>query len=268
MTRLPPAVTVAAPPLASALYEGVVRHRRHAPRAHAFTYRMAQLYLDLAEVGRVFAQSPLWSTTRAAPGRFDRADFLGPTDVPLDEAVRDRVAAATGTRPAGPVRMLAHLRTFGHVFNPVAFYYCFEADGSTLAAIVAEVTNTPWRERHAYVLPVDAAHRRGRALHWDFPKAFHVSPFMAMRRDYRWAFTVPGERLHVHMDVLDGATREFDATLALARRELDGAALARLLWRHPAMTLQVLGAIHWQALRLWLKSVPVHDHPSLHKDPP
>jgi DUF1365 family protein len=261
-------VDVAAPPLASALYEGVVRHRRHAPRAHAFTYRMAQLYLDLGEVGQVFAQSRLWSTTRRAPGRFDRADFLGPADVPLDEAVRDRVAAATGERPAGPVRMLAHLRTFGHVFNPVVFYYCFDADGATLVAVVAEITNTPWKERHAYVLPVDAAHRRGRALHWEFAKAFHVSPFMAMRRNYRWAFTVPGARLHVHMDVLDGATREFDATLALARHDLDAAALARLLWRYPAMTLQVLGAIHWQALRLWLKKTPVIDHPSLHKDRP
>jgi DUF1365 family protein len=267
MTRLPPVVDVVAPPRASALYEGVVRHRRHAPRAHAFTYRMAQLYLDLGEVDQVFAMSRLWSTTRRAPGRFDRADFLGPADIPLDEAVRDRVAAATGARPAGPVRMLAHLRTFGHVFNPVAFYYCFEADGTTLSAVVAEITNTPWRERHAYVLPVDAAQRRGRALHWDFPKAFHVSPFMAMRRDYRWAFTVPGERLHVHMDVCDGATREFDATLSLARRDVDAAALARLLWRYPAMTAQVLGAIHWQALRLWLKQVPVIDHPSLHKDP-
>jgi DUF1365 family protein len=268
MTRLPPVVDVVAPPLASALYEGSVRHRRHAPRAHAFTYRMAQLYLDLGEVERVFADRWLWSTRRAALGRFDRADYLGPAHVPLDEAVRRRVEAATGARPDGPVRMLAHLRTFGHVFNPVAFYYCFEADGHSLAAIVAEITNTPWRERHAYVLPVADAHRRGRALHWDFPKAFHVSPFMAMRRDYRWAFTVPGERLHVHMDVQAGASREFDATLALARRDLDGAALARLLWRHPAMTVQVLGAIHWQALRLWLKQTPVHDHPSPRKDPP
>jgi DUF1365 family protein len=265
MTRLPPVVDVPAP-LASALYEGRVRHRRHAPRPHAFDYAMAQLYLDLGEVERVFADRWCWSTRRPALGRFDRRDFLGPADVPLDEAVRRRVEAATGARPEGPVRMLAHLRTYGHVFNPVSFYYCYAADGATLEAIVAEITNTPWRERHAYVLPVGEAERHGRALRWSFPKAFHVSPFLPLQRDYAWAFTVPGADLHVHMDVFASGAREFDATLTLARRPLDGAALARLLWRHPAMTLQVLGAIHWQALRLWLKRTPVFDHPDS-KDP-
>jgi DUF1365 family protein len=266
VTRLPPPVAGLERPFASALYEGVVRHRRHGPRAHAFTYRMAQLLLDLGEVERVFAERWCWSTRGPALGRFDRRDYLGAADVPLDEAVRQRVAEATGTRPAGPVRMLAHLRTFGHVFNPVAFYYCYARDGHTLEAIVAEITNTPWRERHAYVLPVADAERRGRALHWAFPKAFHVSPFLPLQRDYRWAFTAPGDGLHVHMDVYAGAEREFDATLSLARRELDGAALARLLWRYPAMTLQVLGGIHWQALRLWLKKTPVNDHPSKRKE--
>jgi DUF1365 family protein len=268
MTRLPPAFVAPDRPLASALYEGIVRHRRHGPTAHRFSYRMAQVYLDLAEVERVFADRWCWSTRGPAPGRFDRRDYLGPVELPLDEAVRQRVVAAGFARPAGPVRMLAHLRTFGHVFNPVAFHYCYDADGRTLAAIVAEITNTPWRERHAYVLPVETAERRGRALHWDFAKAFHVSPFMAMRRSYSWSFTEPGDGLHVHMDVCDGERREFDATLALVRQPLDGAALARVLWRYPAMSLQVLGAIHWQALRLWLKGTPVHDHPSLRtKDP-
>lgn len=268
MTRLPPVVALPATPLASALYEGVVRHRRRAPTTHAFSYRMAQLWLDLGEVERVFADRWCWSTRRPALGRFDRGDYLGPIDVPLDEAVRRRVEAAGFARPEGPVRLLAHLRTFGHVFNPVAFYYCYARDGRTLEAIVAEITNTPWRERHAYVLPVATAERRGRALHWDFAKAFHVSPFMAMRRRYHWSFTEPGDGLHVHMDVLGDDGPEFDATLALARRPLDGAALARVLWRYPAMTLQVLGAIHWQALRLWLKGTPVHDHPRLRKDTP
>ncbi|NYZ61719.1 DUF1365 domain-containing protein [Luteimonas deserti] len=258
---------VAAPALASAVYEGVVRHRRHAPRAHAFRYRMAQMWLDLDEVDEVFAQRWLWSSTRANVACFRRADYLGPTEVPLADAVRARVKAATGRAPEGPIRLLTHLRYYGHVFNPVSFYYCYAADGISLDTIVAEITNTPWGQRHAYVLPADAADRRGRALEWSFDKTFHVSPFMAMDRVYRWRFTPPAADLLVHMDVLDRGTREFDATLALRRRPLGGASLARVLWRYPAMTAQVVGAIHWQALRLWLKRTPVHDHPRLAPSP-
>lgn len=246
---------------ASAVYEGVVRHRRHAPRTHAFRYRMAQLWLDLDEVDRIFEPRWLWSSRRANLARFRRADYLAPADLPLAEAVRRGVRIATGDAPDGPIRLLTHLRYFGHVFNPVSFYYCYRADGATLHSIVAEITNTPWNERHAYVLPVDTAERQGRALRWTFDKTFHVSPFMAMRRVYDWRFTAPHEDLYVHMDVLDGGAREFDATLALRRRPLDGASLARVLWRYPALTAQVVGAIHWQALRLWLKRTPVHDHP-------
>lgn len=248
--------------LASAVYEGHVRHRRHAPRAHAFSYRMAQLYLDLDEIDHVFDRRWLWSATRPALARFKRGDYLGPPHLPLAEAVRQRVQAAIGRTPAGPIRLLTHLRYAGHVFNPVSLYYCFDAAGE-LDCIVAEITNTPWNERHAYVLPVEQATRHGRAFAWAFDKAFHVSPFMAMDRRYAWRFTPPGEGLHVHMDVCDGATREFDATLELHRRPLDGASLARVLWRYPLMTAQVVGAIHWQALRLWLRRTPVHDHPAL-----
>lgn len=250
---------------ASAVYEGRVRHRRHAPRAHAFEYRMAQLYLDLDEVDQVFERRWLWSARRPALARFRRSDYIGPHDMPLAEAVRQRIRDATGRAPDGPIRLLTHLRYAGHVFNPVSFYYCFDGGGA-LDCVIAEITNTPWKERHAYVLPVSRATRHGRALGWEFDKAFHVSPFMAMQRRYAWRFTAPGDDLHVHMDVVDGQAREFDATLDLRRRPLDGASLARVLVRYPLMTARVVGAIHWQALRLWLKGVPVHDHPALSKD--
>ena len=248
-------------PLASAVYEGVVRHRRLAPRPHAFNYRMAQLYLDLDEIERVLARRWLWSIERPNIAQFCRDDYLGPPGLSLSGAVRLRVEQATGRRPTGPIRLLTHLRYFGYVFNPVSFYYCFADDGMTLVCIVAEITNTPWRERHSYVLPVETALIQGRVFSWTFPKAFHVSPFMPMERDYSWRFTTPAADLNVYMDVTRDGRREFDAALTLQHRPLEGASLARVLWRYPLMTAQVVGAIHWQALRLWLKRNPVYDHP-------
>lgn len=246
--------------LASAVYEGVVTHRRHAPHPHAFSYRMAQLYLDLDEVDEVFRDRWLWSVNRRNLAEWRRSDYLGERGVPLAEAVRACVRQSTGRTPPGPIRLLTHLRYAGLVFNPVSFYYCYEADGATLNCVVAEITNTPWRERRAYVLPVTAAAAAGDGFRWHFDKDFHVSPFMAMARSYDWRLDIPGDDLRVHMKVLDGEKSELDATLALKRQPLNGRALARVLLRYPLMTAQVIGAIHWQALRLWLKGNPVYDH--------
>jgi len=219
------------------------------------------MYLDLAETDRVFDGRWLWSVNRHNLAEFRRSDYLGHPSIPLDTAVRRRAAEILGREPAGPVRLLAHLRTFGHCFNPVTFYYCYAADGATLDCIVAEITNTPWKERHSYVLPVADAAQNGRALSWAFAKRFHVSPFLPMDRDYSWRFTPPDDTLRVHMNVLAQGQRDFDATLVLERRPLTGANLARVLLRYPAMSARVVAAIHWQALLIFLRRNPVYDHP-------
>jgi len=241
----------------SRIYTGSVRHRRVAPR-HRFHYRVFMLYLDLSELPELFDGVPLWSARRAAPARFKRSDYLGPVDVPLDEAVRDLVESRLGRRPRGPIRLLTHLRYFGYCMNPVSFYYCFSETGERLETIVAEVTNTPWGERHQYVL----AARKDRVVQrFEFDKAFHVSPFMPMDVRYRWSFGAPGERLQVHMQATRGDGLQFDATLSLRGAPVTRGALLRALAAFPVVTLKIIAAIHWQAARLWWKRTPVYGHP-------
>lgn len=245
----------------SAIYVGRIWHRRHLPVVHAFEYRMFQPFLDLDELDEVFSRRWLWSLERPNVASMQRGDFHGDVRVPLAQAVRDTVSQHLGRRPSGPIRLLAHLRYFGCSFNPVSFYYGYLDDGHTLDWVLAEVTNTPWRQRHSYVLPVGDATRKGDMLEWAFDKRFHVSPFLPMQRSYRWRLQAPAQQLRVHMEVSDRERREFDATLSMERREIGAATLARCLARFPLMTGQVITAIHWQALKLWLKGVPVHDHP-------
>ncbi len=246
----------------SCIYEGTVRHRRFTPAAHGYTYRLFMMYLDLDELPELFRGRWLWSSERPAPARFRRRDHLGDPAQPLSEAVRDLVAQTCGRRPEGPIRLLTHLRYFGYGFNPVSFYYCFDREGRRVETVVAEVNNTPWGEQHPYVLG-EALNEAGPGRkRYRFAKAFHVSPFMDMDVQYDWRFVDPDRRLTIHMDNWQRGARFFDATMTLARTEITGPSLARVLAQYPVMTAKVIGAIYWNALRLWLKRVPLHTHPA------
>lgn len=272
----------------SAIYKGQIRHRRFEPKQHAFTYPIFMLYLDLDELPQLFSKKWYCSLSRFNLVRFKRSDFLSPEEPNLKKAIINKVSEAVSDELAQTihsVRALAHVRYLNVVFNPVVLYYCFDNEDKLLT-IVAEITNTPWEERHAYVLPVGNHHPnassvlpayslKGKEKHqFEFQKIFHVSPFNPMNMDYRWVFSSPGEKLFVHMDNFiqsetkqldqDSADKHFDATLVMNRLNFD-TNLAKTLIQYPFMTVKVITGIYWQALKLKLKGVPFHDHPKTTK---
>jgi DUF1365 family protein len=247
---------------ASCVYEGWVRHRRHGAVSHELRAKLFMLYLDLDELPALFDRYRLASAHGRALAEFRRSDHLGAPGRPLAAEIRDLVAARTGAPPSGPIRLLTNLRYFGHCFNPVSFYYCFDVVGARVETIVAEVTNTPWGERHAYVLSPTGDRPAASIMRGRFAKDFHVSPFMGMNHTYAWRMTEPGEHLIVHIDSEQEQQIVFDATLSLRQRELSPARLRRLLAGHPLLTLRIVRQIYTHGLRLRIKGARYFPNPS------
>ncbi len=240
-----------------ALYEGKVFHQHPGVTERGFTYRIAMPLVDLDELSELETLAPLWRDERRAPITFRRSDFLGDPAISLASAVREVVERHTGFRPDGPIRLLAHHRTWGWVFNPIALYYCFALDGETLQAVVADVTNTPWGESHAYVIDT----RNGVANIGEQAKLLHVSPFLPMDLTYQFTLCAPEKYCDFAVTVLRDTEVVFRAVLSLQRRPLDRRALARVLVLYPFLTLRVSLAIYTRAVRLWLRRATVFPHP-------
>lgn len=250
----------------SAIYRGQIRHRRHRDGQHAFTYPIAMLYVDLDELPTLFNGIPFWSSRRPALGWFREKDYLANTPgKTLRQRVNHTIFNATGKHFSGSVRLLAHPRHFGVGMNPISCFYCYKADGVTLQYMIAEVTNTPWRERIAYVLPCDAEKKQQQVR---FAKQMHVSPFNPMAMDYLAQFNAADEKLYLHLEnrATDSeCTEEYvvtDATLTLNRQPFSRSHLLHMLWQFPLMTTQVALRIYWQALQLWWRGARFHHHPS------
>jgi DUF1365 family protein len=264
---------------ASCLYEGFVRHRRFGTPSDELRYPLFMAYLDLDELPELLDGRLLWSARRPALAWFRRADHLGDAHTPLSESVRALVAERSGIVLDGPIRLLTHLRYAGHCFNPVSFYYCFDAAGERVRAVVAHVTNTPWGDEHSYVLAADELHGDGngdaddgavaepasRVMRGEFAKALHVSPLMGMEHTYDWRLTAPSETLSVQIDSTHTGSGErvFDATLALHRRELSSPELRRALVRYPLLTLRLTARIYTHALRLRMRGASWHARPQV-----
>lgn len=245
----------------SAIYAGKVWHQRYTPRPHRFSYRLFMLYLDTAELPELFDGMRLWSARGPALGWFRADDHIATRGESLDQQVRTLVATQTGVRPSGPIRLLTQLRYFGYYMNPLCIYYCWDSTDSHVTSVVAEVSNTPWGEKHWYVLSDPQVDDDTDLLRFTNTKSFHVSPFMALNQNYHWAFATPSESLGIKIENHEAGAHLFTAGLALERQPLTSRNLNQLLLRHPFMTGKIIAAIYWQALRLWLKRTPVFNHP-------
>ena len=234
------------------LFVGTLRHRRVTPVAHAFAYPLFMALVDIDRLPALMGVSPFTSYNHWNWASFHETDHTGDPRLPL----RDRLAADASRHgialPDGPILLLTHLRYLGYVFNPVSFFYCFDAAG-TLQRVLAEVSNTVGGRHNYWLTPAPGS----RTFRSAAPKSLYVSPFMPADLDYAFAFSPPGPHLVAHMETWRDGAVTFDATLSLERRPWSAAEIRKALLRFPVMTASVIAGIHWEAARLWWKGVPV-----------
>jgi uncharacterized protein len=234
-----------------AIFRGQVRHRRFSPVPHEFTYEVFMAYLDIDRLAEALEVSRWSAYNKPALLSFQERDHFGDPALPLRERLREDAARDGRELPAGPIYLLTNLRCAGYCFNPISLYYCYET-GGRLALILAEVNNT-FGGSHNYWLP---------ETHVDHvAKKLHVSPFNTMDNHYRFALNDPAKMLSAHIENFRQGERFFDATLTLRRFPWDRANVERAIRDFPLMTLKVISAIHWEALKLFWKRVPYVPHP-------
>ena len=241
------------------IYSGKINHRRFTPFNHFFDYSIFMVYFDVAKIDTIFKKSWLWNPKSLSIVSFNRKDYHGEKTITLDSAVRKTVKSKLGKELKGPIRMLTHLRYFGYCFNPVSFYYCFNENDDGLELIMAEVTNTPWKERHSYF--IDEKMLKNKNYISKMKKELHVSPFWGMDHDYEWVFSEPAENLLVNMKNFKDGEKVFDATLSLKRKNNNTKNLFQSLLLFPFITISVVLRIHWNAAKLWFKGAKFHIHP-------
>ncbi|GLK69588.1 DUF1365 domain-containing protein [Hansschlegelia plantiphila] len=245
---------------AASLYKGVVRHTRLKPRRRRFAYDVFSLLIDLDALDEANRLSRLFSVGRFNLVSFFERDHGAGDGASLSAHARSLLARGGVDLDGGRVLLLCYPRILGYVFNPIATYWCYGADGA-LKALIYEVTNT-FHERHAYVAPVRDGELSSDGLRQSRDKLLYVSPFIEMDMRYAFRLRPPGETVRLGILESDAEGPLLSASFAGDRRDVTDAVIARLCARIPLMTLKVMAAIHWEAARLWIRGARLADHPS------